>query len=505
MASSSVGKFLFLAAVLTASPHLNAIPRGARIPEALKNSLYSTLPAPYDFDSQKTYNVPVVLISFKDTDFKNSNPAEYYTRLFNEKGFNEGAGPGCVADYFRDQSGGRLNLHFDIYGPYKIDKRSGGRENKWDRGDEDIRMALALMFSSVTPDLSKYDWDGDNTIDDFFFVAAGFTGNQVQDHIMPNTGHLDYDMPGGMQLGNASITCERWESGNLCGIGTIVHEFSHALGLPDIYPVVNSSYYSVVDEWDLMDGGNYTNYGWCPPNMTAMERMYLGWMTPEELTEPVGIDSMKPLGAGGKSYIVRSTSNSNEFYIMENRRQEGWDYGCPGNGLLIYHINFDQTRWLNNEVNTSDMFFRYHLFHADNKDYNDWNPESYAGTSKWAEPNKLRSKILSTSPYPYIDSLDVVHDCLTDISTPAAILYKAAADGRKLMGKGITDIQLAEDGTISFTFTNEPMMGFDTTEADGDDENTVWYTIDGRRLGSKPAAQGLYIKSKGSKILLLDF
>ncbi len=74
------------------------------------------MPKPYDFDPERTYRVPVVLVSFSDMDFTMESPAEYYNRLFNEQGFNEGAGRGCVADYFREQSGGRLNLSFDIYG-----------------------------------------------------------------------------------------------------------------------------------------------------------------------------------------------------------------------------------------------------------------------------------------------------------------------------------------------------------------------------------------------------
>ena len=84
------------------------------------------LPMPIDFDPQKTYRQPVVLITFSDQDFSMDNPKEYYDRLFNEKGFNKGYGVGCVADYFRDQSGGRLNMQFDIYGPFKLNKSAGG-------------------------------------------------------------------------------------------------------------------------------------------------------------------------------------------------------------------------------------------------------------------------------------------------------------------------------------------------------------------------------------------
>ncbi|MBQ4209983.1 MAG: hypothetical protein II658_03145, partial [Prevotella sp.] len=78
---------------------------------------YQLIPDPVNFDPQKTYRQPVVLITFSDTDFSMANPVGYYNRLFNEKGFNQGVGVGCVADYFRDQSNGQVNIQFDIYGP----------------------------------------------------------------------------------------------------------------------------------------------------------------------------------------------------------------------------------------------------------------------------------------------------------------------------------------------------------------------------------------------------
>jgi hypothetical protein len=39
-------------------------------------------------------------------------------------GFNKGQGKGCVADYFRDQSLGILNLQFDVYGPVKVSQQA---------------------------------------------------------------------------------------------------------------------------------------------------------------------------------------------------------------------------------------------------------------------------------------------------------------------------------------------------------------------------------------------
>ena len=468
------------------------------------------LPEPYKFDAQKTYRVPVVLFSFSDLDFSMDHPVAYYNRLFNEPGFNEGMGKGCVADYFRDQSAGRLNLQFDIYGPVKIDK--GARDHAYHSdGSEDMRKALSLLSETTDADFTVYDWNGDGQANEVVFVAAGLMGNSTNGtsylgpssffHI-PNT-----QLPGGIDYYYYSLICERLRGDILSGIGTIVHEFCHSLGLPDLYPFGSGTAFSTVDEWDLMDGGNITNYGWCPPNLSAMERMYLGWDAPEELTAPTTVVDMKPLGEGGKTYLVRSTSNSNEFYLLENRRQEGWDYGCPGNGLLIFHVDFDIDAWRNCLVNTSDQHYRYGLFHASGMDFRAWCPKN-TGTdySRWTEDNWLRSRYLSTSPYPYADPTTLTfNNSLTDESSPAATLFTPAADGRLFMGKAITNIRLSADGTVSFDFMKGEETGIVdiTTMPAGGNQPSVWqrasgYAIDGHRLPSRPTVKGLYIRRSAS-------
>ena len=84
------------------------------------------LPEVKTFDPQKTYRQPVILVTCSDASFTMADPADFYNRIFNESGYNEGVGMGCVADYVRDQSGGRLNVKFDIYGPVKVDLKAGG-------------------------------------------------------------------------------------------------------------------------------------------------------------------------------------------------------------------------------------------------------------------------------------------------------------------------------------------------------------------------------------------
>jgi hypothetical protein len=302
-------------------------------------------------------------------------------------------------------------------------------------------------------------------------------------------------MPGGVTVDQFSVSCELWKDGTSCGIGTICHEFTHCLGLPDIYPTSGGAGFSVVDEWDLMDGGNYTAKGWCPPNYSALERMLMGWSSPTELTEARNVAGMMSLNDGGETFIIRNPGHENEFYLLENRQQNGWDYATPGKGLLIIYVDYDKEVWSNNTVNTSRSHYRYDLFHADGKNYKDWDPlENGQDFGKYTMEGWVRNRYLSTSPYPYRnDSTGITNDALTNDSDPAATLYYENTDGQRVMSKPITGIQMDDDGIVSFDFMMDP-WGMVTRMVDGGNETADgWYDLQGRRLQGSPQRRGLYI------------
>ena len=459
---------------------------------------YYALPEPItQWDAQRTYRVPVVLITFKDCEFSMSDPVAYYRRLFNEEGFNEGKGKGCVADYFLEQSGGLCHMQFDIYGPIQVDTTAQGKTPS-NYGEYPMEQSLKKLSATTDADFSVYDWTGDGVVNQILFVAAGYTGNSVTGHIWPNSSQTYMKAPGNLPIQMTSISCEKWGDDRLCGIGTIIHEFTHCLALPDIYPT-GGSVFSVVDEWDLMDGGNYTNFGWCPPNFSTMEKMFLGWTTPTELTSATTVTGMKPVSEGGETFLIRNSGHKNEFYLLENRRQTGWDYGAPGNGLLIFHVDYDYNAWLNNNVNTSNNHLRYSLIPADNKTYIDWDPANNGkDPRKWTMSDRLRNRYLSTAAYPYTDEVSlVVNASLTDETTPASTLFHQNAEGTTFMSRPVTNIRIASDGSVSFDFlkTSTAIQGIHADEADD-----VWYDLQGRRLPAPPHTKGIYIVRRGKTV-----
>ena len=82
----------------------------------------------------------------------------------------------------------------------------------------------------------------------------------------------------------------------------------------------------------------------------------MGWTTLVELSEPTHVPAMKSLADGGSAYIIYNDGNRDEYYILENRNaNDPWSRSlCTslGNGMMIYHVDFDASKWSGNKVNT---------------------------------------------------------------------------------------------------------------------------------------------------------
>lgn len=456
-----------------------------------------------NWDPTKVYKSPVILVSFADIGFTVSdNPKLFYDSLFNAPGFNKGVGPGCVADYFREQSGGLFNAQFDVFGPVFVADTAACKNNGAYRTV--LRNALIKAVDSLGVDLSQYDWDDDGYMEQVVFLYSGYGSNDgyapSQALINPHTTSFSSYKSNGVVAKNYTCSAERWGyNEESCGIGTICHEFAHALGLPDIYPTQGSEY-SVVDEWDLMDGGNFTNWGWCPPNLTSIEKMQLGWLEPVELTEPTTITDMKSVADGGTVYKISHTEK--EFFLLENRQWRYWDSGLPGKGLAVFHVYYDDNAWNiyryggTNSVNNNPNMHRFDLVHADNMGYYDsydWAKATYR-RQYLNKKERYNSFILSGSSYPLVTDTLENHE-LTTVSTPAMNIYEIVAEGDSVLDKPITNIQMTDDGLISFDFMGGDKTGIENPNSQSPILNSQFYDLQGRRVPSANG-RGIYIQRR---------
>lgn len=452
----------------------------------------------------------VVLVDFKNKKFADGHDLEYYKNVINGKDFSdeEEGYVGSVRDYFLAQSNGQFELDFDVVGPVTMSKNYGyygndGAYQKDEKVYEMIKEACDGIQDKVN--LKDYDWDGDGEADQVFFLYAGLgqASGGSAGTVWPHESELRYWPCGVLSYSTGKINTyacanelqpetqgsSRYIS---AGIGTICHEFSHCLGFADMYDTTGSGGYGM-SVFDVMDQGSYNGNGFVPCNYTAFERIYAGWVEAIELIDPATVKDMKSVSDYGRPFIMYNYKNTNEYFLLENRQNTGWDKGLYGsNGLLIVHVNYVPSRWANNSVNSSaEKIQCCTVVNADGSREN----TQYS---------------LQGDLYPYEVKGVTMNDEFTDESEPAAKLYTKNSNNSYALGIPITQIKRSK-GSISFlvcggdannvidnTF-NGVVDGINgVTVADKTRDNRI-YSIDGRYLGTDASALGKGIYVVGGK------
>lgn len=331
----------------------------------------------------------VILVEFSDQGFTIENPNEFYTRMLNEPGFSEGGATGSARDYFISNSNGIFIPQFDLYGPVALDKPYShyGRNNIWGEDSNPWDMVIeACELLDDEIDFSLYDRNEDGYIDNVYIFYAGYgeADGGGADTIWPHSFDITsvswrpyrFD---GVRLDHYACSNElqRFNNDMPDGIGTFCHEFSHVLGLPDLYSTNYNNAFTPFT-WDILDQGSYNNFCRTPPNYSVYERFALDWINPEILQE--GKINLNPLDISNEAYIVL-TDKDNEFFLFENRQQYGFDEFLPGHGMLIWHIDYNLRKWMNNTVNNSVSHQNVDLIEADNKkNYETLSGDAFPGT-----------------------------------------------------------------------------------------------------------------------------
>ena len=300
----------------------------------------------------------VVLVEYKDVKFTTPDPYDYFNRMLNENGFSDYGGTGCASEYFRECSKNQFRPQFDVYGPITLSQNMSyyGGNDLYGNDSNPQKMPIeACQQLDAMVDFSEYDRDGDGYIDNVFVFyagrgeASGGAANTVWPHSWNVTaGETTTYTFDGVILDRYACSNE-WEGSRPDGVGTFIHEFSHVMGLPDLYATSYTSAFTP-GAWSVLDYGPYNNGGCTPPLYSAYERYSLGWMTPRVLDGPANV-RLRDISTN-EACIIK-TGDENEFFLFENRQQTGWDKYIPGHGMLVWHVDFDQYVWNQNTVNNS--------------------------------------------------------------------------------------------------------------------------------------------------------
>lgn len=401
----------------------------------------------------------IILAEFSDLKFNSGHDVALYNRIANEEGYSEYGFRGSIKDYFKAQSKGQFELDFDVAGICQLQYPYAYYGKNKLNGD-DIRagqmVAEACLWAHDKGiDFSKYDWDGDGEVDQVFVVYAGHgeASYDDDDTIWPHMYYLSYsDYGKSLQLDGVTVdtyacSCELNGDGNLDGIGTFCHEFSHCMGFPDLYDENYAGWFGMGD-FDLMCRGNYNGDGMCPAGYSAYEKAQCGWLALKDMTDveqETSVSGLKAMSDDGDAYVIKNKGHEDEFYILENRQNSGWDSYLPASGLMITYVDYDADVWDWNMPNTKG-------------DYEDAN-----GVKKTNDHQRFTIFRAGNSSSEYGDASDLypygTNNSLTASSNPAATLYNKNSDGSKYMHVAIKDIAIANDGTASFTLSKEEHDG----------------------------------------------
>lgn len=376
----------------------------------------------------------VILMQFSDRSFTVANPKEYFTKFFNGENFHDNGMTGSVHEYFSQQSYGKFDLQFDVVGPFttqKTMKYYGANSGSSKDGNVQDMVEEAVKAANAEVNFKDYDWDENGEVDQVFLIYAGYGENYGADSncIWPHESSIDYKdiYLDGVKIATYGCGCElKGTSGSTIeGIGTACHEFSHCMGLMDHYDTGNSYNYAM-GSWDLMCSGNYNGGSLTPASYTAYERWVSGWLEPVEVNSMKEVKNMKPLTDAPEAYILYNDANRNEYYLLENRQKKGFDAALAGHGLLVVHVDYNESDWANNTINNIASRQRMTIIPADNVASRD---------TEGADPFPGTKNVRS----------------LADYTTAAAITYNANTDGAYLLHKAIENITEQSDGTLSFT------------------------------------------------------
>ena len=319
-----------------------------------------------------TQPVLVILAQFNDRALT-TTPTDWSARWF---GTDQ-----SVADYYDEASFGLL----DLEPATESDTALGGRADdgvvvvdvptahpnsgsNFAVFQDTVNGILSDSQLDAAVDFAAYDTDNDNHISpDELHLAVVVAGTEAAQgcsapSIWAHRNSLNHPVTvdTDILLGDGSVNGGFLAGGELqcdlavqqATLGIWVHELGHDLGLLDLYDGDGSS--SGVDTWSVM-GLHWLNLpgepiGTRPPLPDPFSRSQLGWLMPTEVTttsddvtlassassddvaqvlaNPDGVD-IGFLGGGG----------TGEYFLVENREQEGYDIAARGCGLLVWHID----------------------------------------------------------------------------------------------------------------------------------------------------------------------
>lgn len=407
------------------------------------------------FPTTGTQKVLLILASFSDKD--SVLPSSTFDNVMNEVDYN---GTGSFRDYYLASSYNQLDLTTTVTVWVKV-PNTHAYYGANDASDNDtlprefVRDAVnAAELAGV--DFSEFDNDNDGYVDGVQVIHAGYgeeyggaDENNIWSHrwALGSSYAVTYD---GVIINDYAIYPElRGTSGsNPSNIGVICHEFGHTLGLSDYYDTdydESGGQSFDLGDWDLMAGGTWNNNGATPANHNAYSKSDLGWLTLTELNTPQNITLNNSM-ENAEAYKI-TTTTTDEFFVIENRQNIGFDANVPSHGMLIYHVDLNYSGWSSNDINCDPDHQGMDIEEADGtQESGSYEGDVFPGTSNKTE--------------------------FTDLTTPGSLAWDGSSTS-----KPITQI-VEDNGIITFKFMGgddlETPSNFEASETSSSAIDLTW-------------------------------
>ena len=471
----------------------------------------------------------VVLVNFQDVQFTSSDPVAQFTQYFSGEtqqnlGQYEHNNVVSVRKYFEQSSGGQFTPQFDVVGPFTLshDMAYYG-EDSGDAGSDKNYYAFTnevIQLADEVVDFHDYDNNGDGEAELVCVIYAGY-GQSVSGNpsntIWPKCGYRGFNTADGVRVGymNCNSELRRLNSTTptaINGIGVFVHEFSHGMGLPDLYPNTTSARTfdnQSMEFFDLMDYGEYGKNGYAPVPYTAWEREVMGWTEVEVLTDTRKDMELLPLVQGGKAYKFGNGANSEEYIYLENMQPVNTTDptlgAYYGHGLVAYHVAYSSGQvnmadYPNNVggkprmavVPASGLLVSGYRFVPTG--------QTVTADKPYTQTEYLNS--MRQAPFPGTEGVTSLTD---EQQLPNYLFYTYPADGTQQTGYNLTDI--AEDtatGMVTFHFwKGEPQLtDISAVSSQSRRGTATYYMLDGRRVDRdiRLMPKGIYV-TQGKKVV----
>ena len=329
-------------------------------------------PTPIVSAAQVTGGLPFIVIRMQFTDYKfGSSEAVWSQKIF-------GTSSGQLNDYYNEVSKGSLQLSQipdddTIIGGESNDSIITVTLNYPHPQNDTLSNAIfaeALSLTDDYVDYSLYDENNDSFISvdelQIMFIVAGdewatYASGQARggvwahQYALPLTGigqAPTLDAVRLMATGHGTYSCfgeHHFDHVQNATIGVMAHELGHAIyHIPDLYDTDSTS--AGIGAFGLMASGAWAytggqNYGASPVHMSAWSKMQAGFITVDEHNSSE--NDINLTAASLENFnVVKVPINSNEYFLLENRQNLGYDKGLYmlenrtfTGGVAIWHIN----------------------------------------------------------------------------------------------------------------------------------------------------------------------